>query len=164
MKKLRWPRIIGASVCVAAIIGGSVFAYTRHMENVAEVQNLKDTQEKVAAYSGTEKVVPQFLLGPDIVNTNKEKIKTGDFSGVKAVIFQEGKPPGQITKESDCELAFWGPGAEYENNQCIRVHLSDSDRTKLDFLAAQHEGKHAAYEIEFTDNDGHFSILRLILV
>lgn len=166
MKKLRWTRIIGTSVCIAAIIGGSVFAYDKYIENAAEMQNLQNLQKKSAAYSGEEKVVPPFPLGQDIIQANTEKIRSGDFSGVKAVVFQEGKPPGQIAKESDFELAFWGSGSGYENNQCVRVQLSDSDRAKLDFLAAQHEseGKHAAYEIEFVDNDGHFAILRLVLV
>ena len=180
VRKIRWKRVFGAITCVAAIIGGSVFAYSKYAEDVAATEQLqklynynvmdgKSKEDPVVAENVTaKKTIPAFPLTLEVTQANQEKIKQGDFTGVKAIVFAERKAPGQESHGKDSkisyyDLAYWGPGNGMENNQFVRVKLTDSDRTKLYLLATQYTGQYAGYEIEFTDNDGHFTVLRLVL-
>ena len=181
MRKIRWGRVFGAVICLATIVGGSVYAYSAYTEDDAKLENLKQiynynvfdgkkaepAKEPEKAEKAKEKM-PVFPLGNDVVQANQEKIKRGEFAGVKAVVFVDRNAPGQesLGKESGStyyDKAFWGAGNGGVNQQFVRVKLTDSDRTKLDLLATQHAGQYSGYEIEFTDNDGHFTVNRLLL-
>ncbi len=174
LRKIRWFRVFGAMVCLAAVIGGSVYAYSTYAEDTARIEELKQIYnydvlagKKAEPVQANEKI-PAFPLAPEVVQANQDKIKRGEFIGVKAVVFVDRKAPGQESPGRDSgatyyDKAFWGSGAGVENHQFVRVKLTDSDRTKLDLLAAQHTGQYAGYEIEFFDNDGHFTVNRLLL-
>lgn len=180
VRKIRWKRVFGAITCVAAIIGGSVFAYSKYAEDLAATEQLqklysynvmdgKSKEDPVVVENVTaKKTIPAFPLTLEVTQANQEKIKQGDFTGVKAIVFAERKAPGQEShgkdsKTSYYDLAYWGPGDGRENNQFIHVKLADSDKTKLDLLATQYKGQIAGYEIEIIDNDGHFSVVRLVI-
>ena len=178
MRKIRWGRVFGAVSCLVILIGGSVLAYSEYANESLEIKKLQEIydydvlnpkKEAAAPIQKATAVVPKFPLPPEITQANEEKIKKGEFVGIKAVVFKDRKSPGQepyyenSSSASYYDNAYWGAGIGVENKQYVRVKLSDSDRTKLDLLSAQHNGQYAGFEIEFYDNDGHFTINRLVL-
>lgn len=175
MRKILWGRVFGAVFCLAAVVGGSVFAYSKYTENDLEIKKLQQIydgsvlgEEKSVDDSKAKEIIPPFPLSPEVLQANKDKIKSGDFTGVKAVVFRSKQAPGQLShidksESSLYDIAYWGSGQGFENDDFVRVKLADSDKTKLDLLGTQHVGQQVGYEIEFIDNDGHFAVHRLIL-
>lgn len=172
MRKIRWGRVIGTMTLLGVIVGGSVFAYNSYQQDLLEISKLQQVVygspvgEQDASMAP---VKPQFPLIPEVIQANRAKLKNGEFTGIKAIVFKDRKAPGQTSFKGGSsvsdyyDIAYWGPGSGVENDEFVRVKLTDSDRTKLDLLATQYPGQYAGYEIEFVDNGGHFTVLRLVV-
>ena len=171
LKKIRWMRVTAVIVILSGIIYGTSLAYNEYAAHEREIENLQTVAAQVSHQStegtstpytnvapdGYSKFTPQekeeyhkshLMLDDDTIKTNKEKIKHGDFTGIKAIVYANSS-----------QTAQWGNSTK----EAARIKLSDSDQTKLDLLAAQYAGQEAGFEIEFYDNDGHFTINRLVL-
>ena len=171
LKKIRWMRVAAVLVMLSGILYGTSLAYNEYAAHEKEIENLQSVAAHVSHQPSEEtstpytKVAPEgyskltqqekeeyhkshLMLDDDTIRTNKEKIKHGDFTGIKAIVYANSS-----------QVAQWGNSTK----EAARIKLSDSDQAKLDLLAAQYAGQEAGFEIEFYDNDGHFTINRLVL-
>ena len=170
LKKIRWARVFVALLVLSGIIYGTSLAYgvyTAHEKEIEDLQKLTEASLVPTAETSTPytQVVPEgyseftqeekesyhkshLMLDDATVQTNRAKIKQGDFTGIKAIVYANSS-----------KVAQWGNSTR----EIVRIKLTDSDQTKLDLMAAQYAGQEAGFEIEFYDNDGHFTVNRLVL-
>lgn len=174
MKKIRWSRVLAVLLTATAVAYGISLAYSEYATQAQEMETLQKlnevksedasgsspkvetpytqtTQEHYSQLTPEQKAAYEkshLMLDDATIQVNKEKIKKGEFTGIKAIVYANSS-----------HVAQWGSNVK----EVARIKLSDSDQAKLDLTAAQYAGQEVGFEIEFVDNDCHYTINKFVL-